>query len=86
MDEFEKFCGIGIVVTPEEIEKAVEKQVSASKDELLQKRYRFNVGLLMQKVRNELPWADGKAVKNEVDLQVFISSDLVCNLRDNSEA
>ncbi|GJQ79008.1 Aats-gln [Trypoxylus dichotomus] len=70
-DEFEKFCGVGVNVTPEEIEKAVEKQIQQNEKELLQKRYRFNVGLLMQKVRNELPWADGKAVKSEIDLQIF---------------
>ncbi|KAI4471534.1 glutamine-trna ligase [Holotrichia oblita] len=71
VDEFEKFCGVGINVTPEEIEKAVEAQISQNKDDLLEKRYRFNIGLLMQKVRNELPWADGKAVKNEIDVQIF---------------
>lgn len=68
--EFEKYCGVGVVVTPEQIEKAVEKQIGEVKNELLEKRYKFNTGLLMQKVRTELPWADGKAVKNEVDLQV----------------
>lgn len=57
-------------MTPEEIEKSVEKYVKECKAELLEKRYRYNVGLIMQKVRNELPWADGKAVKNEVDVQV----------------
>ncbi|KAK9736174.1 tRNA synthetases class I (E and Q), anti-codon binding domain [Popillia japonica] len=71
VDEFETFCGVGINVTPEEIEKAVEKQIAQNKNDLLEKRYRFNIGLLMQKVRSELPWADGKAVKNEIDLQIF---------------
>lgn len=32
-------------------------------------RYRFNSGPLMQQVRNTLKWADGKAVKNEFDIQ-----------------
>lgn len=32
-------------------------------------RYRFNFGPLMQQVRNILKWADGKAVKNEFDIQ-----------------
>lgn len=71
--EFEKFCGVGVVVTPEEIELAVEKLINEYKDELLKKRYKFNSGLIMQKVRNTLQWADGKAIKNEVDLQVSIS-------------
>ncbi|KAJ8975502.1 hypothetical protein NQ317_010617 [Molorchus minor] len=70
-DELEKFCGVGIVVTPEEIEKGVEKLILENKKELLEKRYQFNTGPLMQKVKAELPWADGKAIKNEVDIQVL---------------
>lgn len=69
--EFEKFCGVGIVVTPEEIEKVVEQEINAIKPELIEKRYRYNAGPLMQRVRTTLPWADGKAVKNEVDLQIL---------------
>lgn len=69
-NEFEQYCGVGVVVTPEQIEKTVEKHILQVKSELLEKRYKFNTGLVMQKVRAELPWADGKAVKNEVDLQV----------------
>ncbi|KAJ8922323.1 hypothetical protein NQ315_004266 [Exocentrus adspersus] len=70
-DELEKYCGVGIIVTPEEIEKAVEKLITESKNELIEKRYRFNTGPLMQKVRAQFPWADGKAVKSEVDIQVL---------------
>ncbi|RZC38934.1 glutamine--tRNA ligase [Asbolus verrucosus] len=71
LDELEKFCGVGIVVTPEEIENVVERLIKENKNELLEKRYRFNSGPLMQKVRGKLPWADGKAVKNEIDVQIF---------------
>ncbi|XP_018575748.1 probable glutamine--tRNA ligase [Anoplophora glabripennis] len=70
-NELEKFCGVGIVVSPEEIEKVVEKLIAENKVDLLEKRYRFNTGPLMQKVRAELPWADGKAIKSEIDIQVF---------------
>jgi|GEM_PF-323393 len=34
-------------------------------------RYRFNSGPLMQQVRNVLKWADGKAIKNEFDIQLL---------------
>lgn len=71
--ELETFCGVGIIVTPEEIQKVVEKQLNANKDELLEKRYKYNTGPLMQKVRSELVWADGKAVKNEIDVQVLFN-------------
>ena len=68
---FEEASGVGIVVTPEQIEKAVEKCIGNVNAELTEKRYRFNVGLLMSSVRKELPWADGKAVKSEIDVQVL---------------
>lgn len=69
--ELEKHCGVGIVVTPEEIDKAVEAVLSKNKSELIEQRYRFNVGKILQDVRSTLPWADGKAVKSEVDVQIF---------------
>ncbi|XP_033606818.1 probable glutamine--tRNA ligase [Cryptotermes secundus] len=69
--EFETACGVGITVSPEEIEHVVEKLIKKHKDELLDKRYQFNVGVIMREVRQELKWADGKAIKNEVDLQVL---------------
>merc|ERR1719312_1244631 len=67
----EEACGVGIVVTPEMIEQEVEKALSRVKDELVSKRYRFNTGLLMADVRKSLKWADGKAVKSEIDIQVL---------------
>lgn len=69
--ELEKHCGVGIVVTPEEIDEAVAKVLSQNKSELLEQRYRSNIGKILQEVRSKLPWADGKAVKSEVDVQVF---------------
>ena len=41
----------------------------------MEKRYHFNMGLLMAETRQKLKWADGKLLKNEIDMQVyFISS------------
>jgi len=37
----------------------------------LEKRYRFNSGILMGNVRNKLKWADGKAIKSETDMQIL---------------
>ncbi|XP_072941638.1 probable glutamine--tRNA ligase [Epargyreus clarus] len=70
-DAFEKACGVGVVVTPEQVEQAVEVHMAKYKNELLEKRYRFNAGVIMQAVRADLPWADGKAIKNEVDVQIL---------------
>lgn len=69
--ELDKHCGVGVVVTPEEIERHVEASIKRNKAALLEQRYRFNVFKVMQEVRDELPWADGKQVKNEVDVQIF---------------
>lgn len=68
---FEKSCGIGIVVTQEEIKQIVESIISKNKSELVEKRYKFNIGNLMQEVRKQLPWGDGKAIKIEVDNQIL---------------
>lgn len=79
---FEEACGIGIIILPEQVEEEVEKLIKIHKDEIIEKRYRFNPGPLMQQVRNILKWADGKAIKNEFDIQILnllgpkLSSDL----------
>ncbi|XP_053599968.1 probable glutamine--tRNA ligase isoform X2 [Plodia interpunctella] len=70
-EAFEAACGVGVVVTPEQVEQAVEKHMAQYKQQLLEKRYRFNSGIVMQAVRADLPWADGKAIKNEVDVQIL---------------
>lgn len=70
INEFENACGVGVVVSPEQVEQAVEKHMAKFKQELFEKRYRFNSGIIMQAVRADLKWADGKAIKNEVDVQV----------------
>ncbi|XP_052738292.1 probable glutamine--tRNA ligase isoform X1 [Bicyclus anynana] len=69
--DLENFCGVGVSVTPEQVEKAVEKQMAKYKQELVEKRYRFNSGIIMQAVRAELKWADGKAIQNEVAVQIL---------------
>lgn len=67
---FEQFCGIGVVVTADEIEQIIEDVIGKYKNEIIEKRYKFSTGLILQEVRNKLKWADGRIVKNEVDLQV----------------
>uniref|UniRef100_A0A665SXS9 Glutamine--tRNA ligase n=1 Tax=Echeneis naucrates TaxID=173247 RepID=A0A665SXS9_ECHNA len=69
--EFEEACGVGVVITPEQIEDAVESVIKKHKEQLLKERYHFNMGLLMGEARSALKWADGKVIKNEVDMQVL---------------
>lgn len=69
--ELETACGVGVVVTPEQIEAAVDEVIKANKAAILEQRYRFNVGKIMQEIRTKLPWADGKHVKSEIEVQLF---------------
>uniref|UniRef100_A0A3Q2E2Q1 Glutamine--tRNA ligase n=1 Tax=Cyprinodon variegatus TaxID=28743 RepID=A0A3Q2E2Q1_CYPVA len=69
--EFDEACGVGVVITPEQIEDAVESVIKTHKEQLIKERYRFNMGLLMGEARSALKWADGKVIKNEVDVQVL---------------
>lgn len=69
--EFEEACGVGVVVTPEEIDRAVEAVITLNKETIISQRYRFNTGKLLAELRGKLLWADGKAIKNEVDVQMF---------------
>ncbi|CAH3145871.1 unnamed protein product [Porites evermanni] len=68
---FEDSCGIGVNITPDQIEDCVEELIKKHKDELLKKRYKFNVGMIMGKAREKLKWADGKAIKSEIDMQIL---------------
>jgi len=67
----EEAAGVGIVITPEQVEETVEQEIKAVKSEILESRYRYNAGPLMGRVRQKLVWADGKAVKAEVELQML---------------
>ena len=42
--EFDEACGVGVVVTREEIVKVTRETLDINRSELLEKRYRFNVG------------------------------------------
>ncbi|XP_077980161.1 glutamine--tRNA ligase-like [Glandiceps talaboti] len=68
---FEEACGVGVNITPEQIEEAVEEVIKKNKDGLIESRYRYNIGSMMAEVRGKLKWADGKAVKNEMDMQIL---------------
>ncbi|KAI6241150.1 Glutaminyl-tRNA synthetase [Aphelenchoides fujianensis] len=70
--EFEKAAGVGVVVSVEEIEDAVSALLKEDEAELLEKRYTMNAGKLLGELRRRLPFADGAAVKRELDLQLVV--------------
>eukprot|EP01099_Mayorella_cantabrigiensis_P002286 TRINITY_DN2008_c0_g4_i1.p1 TRINITY_DN2008_c0_g4~~TRINITY_DN2008_c0_g4_i1.p1 ORF type:complete len:700 (-),score=166.98 TRINITY_DN2008_c0_g4_i1:163-2262(-) len=68
--DFEKECGVGVVVTDKEIEDEVAKIIVEKKDEIQEKRYQFNKGVLVAGLKKALPWADGKKVLAEIEKQL----------------
>ncbi|KAK9832832.1 hypothetical protein WJX81_005150 [Elliptochloris bilobata] len=63
-------AGVGVVVTPEEVATAVGAEVAANEEKLRTERYRFNPGAVLAELKKRLKWADGAAVKKELDVQV----------------
>ena len=51
----------------------VASAIDKFKGELEERRYKFNIGVVMGEVRKTLKWADGKQVKAEVDRQVGVA-------------
>ncbi|XP_076820133.1 glutamine--tRNA ligase-like isoform X2 [Clavelina lepadiformis] len=70
-EEFSKACGVGVVVSPEEIEEVIESIVKENHSELVEQRYHFNLGKALGEARKRLKFADGKIVKNELDMQIL---------------
>lgn len=64
------YCHIGVVITKEEIKDAVATLLSEKKAELEEKRYRVNIGVYLQTLRNKLKWADGKLLSDELNEQL----------------
>merc|ERR550539_1784796 len=69
--KLEEVAGVGVVITPEQVEDAVEKAVESAKSDILAQRWRYNPGPLMGKVRGQLKWADGKEIKAQVEIQLL---------------
>ena len=48
---FEESCGVGVVVTGDQIEAEVEKFIKLHRDEILEKRYSINY-ILKEPIKN----------------------------------
>ncbi|CAG9536577.1 unnamed protein product [Cercopithifilaria johnstoni] len=64
--------GVGVVVTAEQIQNQVKEAIEKFKPEILKQRYSFNTGKILGEVKSKLKWADGSAVKCEVDLCIML--------------
>ena len=72
LDDEAKFIettGIGIVITPEQVKAAVAAALEAKKDQVAAQRYRV-LFVIMAEVRESLKWADGSAIKAELETQL----------------
>ncbi|XP_020554286.1 glutamine--tRNA ligase isoform X2 [Sesamum indicum] len=68
---FEAACGVGIEVSLEDIENAVDEIFEENKAIIVEQRYRTNVGELFGYVRKKQPWADPKIVKQIIDKKLY---------------
>ncbi|KAJ2157409.1 Glutaminyl-tRNA synthetase [Coemansia sp. RSA 552] len=69
---FDEACGVGIVVSDEEIAAAIKAVLDGTRDKLVSERYR-GLGRVLGMVKKapELRWADSAKVKHEFDAQAL---------------
>jgi len=65
--DFVSSCGVGVVITREQVKSAVADYIVKNKDEIVEKRYQFPIGSALTDVKNTLKWANTKDIKEEVD-------------------
>lgn len=61
-NNFEDAAGVDVVVTHEDIVAAVDAAIEDNRSALVEKRYRFNTGLMQRGIMEKLRFAEGKAV------------------------
>lgn len=71
INAFETSAGVGVTVSDQQIRDSVKSVIDKHKKDLLEKRYRFSLGIIMSDMKKALKFADGKAVKAEVDRQIL---------------
>ncbi|RGB44186.1 tRNA synthetases class I, catalytic domain-containing protein [Rhizophagus diaphanus] len=69
--DFDNACGVGVVVTHEQISNAISSFLESKKESLIKDRYKL-LGPLLAQARQipELKWANGVTVKEELEKQV----------------
>lgn len=67
VEEFEKKCGVGVVVKEEDIENEISGRINANLEAIRADRYQFDLMSILRAVREKFPWAEGKLVKQTFD-------------------
>ncbi|KAL6838739.1 hypothetical protein ACP4OV_031453 [Aristida adscensionis] len=70
LEKFEEACGVGVVVSMEEIKSSVAEVLKENMEAIKEQRYHINVGNLCGQVRKRHPWGDAKAIKEEIDTRL----------------
>ncbi|OEL25098.1 Glutamine--tRNA ligase [Dichanthelium oligosanthes] len=65
--KFEDACGVGVVVSVEEILSTITDVLNENMEAIVEQRYHINVGSLCGQVRKRHPWGDAKLVKEEIE-------------------
>lgn len=65
--EFERHAGVGIVVRDEDVLAAIDAAIEEQKDEILERRYRFNSGLILRPVMDRFKFVEGKFVRDALN-------------------
>ncbi|KAG0235508.1 hypothetical protein BGW42_005121 [Actinomortierella wolfii] len=70
--KFDEECGVGVVVTKEDVEKAIDAYTETVKDRLVKDRYKF-YGIYFGGAKNipSLRWASGADIKEAVDKKIL---------------
>jgi len=70
---FEKDCGVGVVVTREQIAEAIAAAIAPVREQLVAERYAYDVMSIFKGLRSveSLKWADNRDVKEEFDKAIL---------------
>ena len=66
-EEFDKACGVGVVITEEDMKAAIDKMFADNNDEIVEKRYQVQGKYLGMATGPLLPWSDKKTMKELFD-------------------
>eukprot|EP01133_Synstelium_polycarpum_P007888 gene7888-9259_t len=69
--KFEEECGVGIVITPEQIQQALTDLFTTKQSEISEKKWHIPIGELLNPLKDTLKWADMKEVKDALDKKML---------------
>ena len=65
-EDFDKACGVGVVISPEEIQSAIDSLVEENKTEIEEKKWNFNFTAFIHKINDTMLWADRGIVVSKI--------------------